>query len=84
MVDESTRMCESCGAPLEFGYGATLITCSYCGSSMTLEGDVAKLISKHTMLLNSINRDQAVDAAKQWMDAGVFRRNVADEKNRFV
>jgi len=79
MVDEGSRMCESCGAPLEFGYGATLITCSYCGSSMTLEGEVAKLISKHTMLLNSITRDQAVNAAKKWMDAGIFRVNVAAE-----
>ena len=79
MVDEGSRMCESCGAPLEFGYGATLITCTYCGSSMTLDGDVAKLISKHTMLLNTINRDIAVEAAKKWMDAGVFRRNVAEE-----
>jgi len=79
MVDEKARMCEKCGAPLEFGYGAVLITCSYCGSSMTLEGDVAKLISKHTMLMNTITRDQAVSAAKQWMDKGIFRVNVAAE-----
>lgn len=79
MVDESARMCESCGAPLEFGYGATVITCSYCGSSMALEGDVAKLISKHTMLLNNITKSDATESAKQWMDAGVFRVNVAVE-----
>jgi LSD1 subclass zinc finger protein len=79
MVDEEPRMCESCGAPLEFGYGATVVTCSYCGSSMTLDGDVAKLISKHTMLLNKITKDQAVEAAKKWMDKGVFRVNVASE-----
>lgn len=78
MVEE-TKMCENCGAPLEIGYGATLVTCGYCGSSMTLEGEVAKLISKHTMLLNTITQNDAVVAAKKWMDAGVFRRNVAEE-----
>ena len=76
---EQTHSCENCGAPLELGYGATVVTCGYCGSSMSLDGDVAKLISKHTMLLNSINRDMAVDAAKEWMDKGIFRRNVAEE-----
>ena len=79
MVDDQPHMCESCGAPLEFGYGATVITCTYCGSSMTLDGDVAKLISKHTMLLNKITKDDAIKAAKEWMDKGIFRVNVAAE-----
>ncbi|MEM0492454.1 MAG: hypothetical protein QXS02_00630 [Candidatus Thermoplasmatota archaeon] len=77
MTDEGPKMCKNCGAPLEFGYGATVITCDYCGSSMTLSGDVAKLISKHTMLLNKITRDDAINSAKKWMDAGIFRVNVA-------
>lgn len=72
-------MCKNCGAPLEIGYGAVVITCGYCGSSMTLAGDVAKLISKHTMLLNQISKDDAVLAAKKWMDHGIFRVNVAAE-----
>jgi hypothetical protein len=79
MADDKARSCEKCGAPLEFGYGATLITCGYCGTSITLEGDVAKLISKHTMLLNRITREDAVKAAKEWMDKGIFRVNVAQE-----
>jgi hypothetical protein len=72
-------MCRNCGAPLEFGYGATVITCGYCGSSMTLAGDVTKLISKHTMLLNRITTDDAVLATKKWMDVGILRVNVAAE-----
>jgi hypothetical protein len=79
MVDQPPMMCKNCGAPLEFGYGATVITCVYCGSSMTLAGDVAKLISKHTMLLNCITKDDAVLAAKKWMDIGILRVNVAAE-----
>jgi hypothetical protein len=79
VVDQPPMMCKNCGAPLEVGYGAVVITCVYCGSSMTLAGDVTKLISKHTMLLNRITRDDAVLAAKKWMDLGVFRVNVAAE-----
>jgi len=79
MVDEGPKMCKNCGAPLEFGYGAIVITCAYCGSSMTLAGDVAKLVSKHTMLLNRITQNDAVISAKKWMDAGIFRVNVAAE-----
>ncbi len=78
-MTEAPMMCKNCGAPLEIGYGAAVITCSYCGSSMTLTGDVAKLISKHTMLLNRITGDDAVVAAKKWMDVGIFRVNVAAE-----
>lgn len=79
MSDQAPMMCKNCGAPLEIGYGAAVITCCYCGSSMTLSGDVTKLISKHTMLLNRITSDDAVLAAKKWMDAGIFRVNVAAE-----
>jgi hypothetical protein len=79
MVDEGARNCDNCGAPLEFGYGATVITCGYCGSSLTLDGDVARLISKHTMLMNLISREQAIETAKVWMDKGIFRVKVAQE-----
>jgi len=76
---EKTIMCESCGAPLKMGFGATLITCEYCGSSMTISGEVAKLISKHSMLLNKITSEQAVEVAKKWMDSGIFRVGVSKE-----
>ena len=76
---EKPIMCESCGAPLKIGFGATLITCEYCGSSMTISGEVAKLISKHSMLLNKITPGQAVEEAKKWMDSGIFRVGVSKE-----
>ncbi|MDI6708756.1 MAG: hypothetical protein QME47_06715 [Candidatus Thermoplasmatota archaeon] len=76
---EKPIMCESCGAPLKMGYGATLVTCEYCGSSMTISGEVAKLISKHSMLLNKITPEQAVEVAKRWMDSGIFRVGVSKE-----
>jgi len=76
---EKPMMCESCGAPLKTGFGATLITCEYCGSSMTVSGEVAKLISKHSMLLNKITPEQAVETAKKWMDSGIFRVGVSKE-----
>ncbi|MBU2565925.1 MAG: hypothetical protein KJ655_06715 [Candidatus Thermoplasmatota archaeon] len=76
---EKPIMCESCGAPLKIGFGATLITCEYCGSSMTVSGEVAKLISKHSMLLNKITPGQAVEEAKKWMDSGIFRVGVSKE-----
>jgi hypothetical protein len=79
MLEQNPMMCKNCGAPLEIAYGAAVITCDYCGSSMTLAGDVAKLISKHTMLLNRITGDDAVLAAKKWMDLGILRVNVAAE-----
>lgn len=76
---EKPILCESCGAPLKIGYGATLVTCEYCGSSMTISGEVAKLISKHSMLLNKIPHENAVDVAKRWMDSGIFRVGVSKE-----
>ncbi|MEW6069679.1 MAG: hypothetical protein AB1485_03600 [Candidatus Thermoplasmatota archaeon] len=79
MEAEKSIMCNSCGAPLKIGYGATLVTCEYCGSSMAISGEVAKLISKHSMLLNKITPEQAVEVAKKWMDSGIFRVGVSKE-----
>lgn len=76
---EETIACESCGAPLKIGYGATVITCEYCGSSMTVSGEVAKLISKHSMLFNKIPPENAVEVAKRWMDSGIFRVGLSKE-----
>ena len=37
MVEVSQTSCVSCGAPLDPPAGATSITCSYCGSKLTVQ-----------------------------------------------
>ena len=68
--------CPSCGAPIKPAFGEMVITCDYCGGSVTLGGDGWKEINKHTMLpLKVTDRAAALKAVRDYVDQGFFHRN---------
>ena len=72
--------CPSCGAPIKPVFGEMVITCEYCGGSVTLGGAGWKEIQKHTMLPLKV-KDQAgaLAAVRQWIDNGFFHRHDFEE-----
>ncbi|MGA8603947.1 MAG: zinc ribbon domain-containing protein, partial [Thermoplasmata archaeon] len=83
--------CPSCGAPIKPTFGEMVITCDYCGGSITLGGQGWKEISKHTMLsLTVTDRDTALKTVRAYLDQGFFHRHfleeskIAEERLSFV
>jgi len=83
--------CPSCGAPIKPTFGEMVITCDYCGGSITLGGQGWKEISKHTMLsLVVADRDAALKTVRTFLDQGFFHRHfleeskIAEERLSFV
>ncbi len=68
--------CPSCGAPIHPTFGETVISCDYCGGSVTLGGQGWKEINKHTMLPLKVNDPEAVlKVIHGWVDQGFFHRH---------
>ncbi len=83
--------CPACGAPIKPTFGEMVITCEYCGGSVTLGGAGWKEISKHTMLpLKILDRNAALKAVEVYVDQGFLHRNdfkeskVAEERLSYV
>lgn len=71
--------CPSCGAPIVPKFGEMVITCEYCGSSITLANEGWKNIEKHTMLpLKLADKDQAVARIRSLMDRGFLKRHLEE------
>lgn len=72
--------CPSCGAPIHPVFGETVVTCEYCGSSVTLGGSGWKEISKHSMLpLKVPDAQAALAVVHQYVDTGYFHRKDFEE-----
>ena len=72
--------CPSCGAPIRPVFGEMVITCDYCGGSVTLGGQGWKEINKHTMLSLKVRDEAAALAvAKAYLDQGFFHRHFFEE-----
>jgi hypothetical protein len=72
--------CPACGAPIKPTFGEMVITCDYCGGSVTLGGGGWKEINKHTMLpLKVTDRDGALKTVHDFMDQGFFNRKNFEE-----
>ena len=72
--------CQSCGAPLHPVFGDMVITCEYCGTSVTLGGAGWKEVNKHTMLpLKVATVDQALGIVRQMIDTGMFHKKDFEE-----
>ena len=72
--------CPACGAPIHPTFGEMVITCDYCGGSVTLGGDGWKEISKHTMLpLKVTDRNGALKAVQDFINQGFFHRAAFEE-----
>ncbi len=83
--------CPTCGAPIKPVFGEMVITCDYCGGSVTLGGAGWKEINKHTMLTLTVpDREAALKVVKGYLDQGFFHRHffeeskVAEERLSFV
>ncbi len=71
--------CPNCGAPFSPKFGEMIITCEYCGSSITLSNEGWKQIQSHTMLPpKTLDNNQVIEIVKEWMDKGIFHKHVAE------
>jgi len=72
--------CPACGAPIKPTFGEMVITCDYCGGSVTLGGQGWKEISKHTMLSLSVpDREAALKIVRSYLDQGFLHRHFLEE-----
>lgn len=72
--------CPACGAPIKPVFGDMVITCDYCGGSVTLGGQGWQAISKHTMLpLKVPDQAAALKAVHDFMDAGFMHHHEFEE-----
>jgi hypothetical protein len=71
--------CPSCGAPISPKFGEMLITCEYCGSSVSLGNEGWKSINKHTMLPVKISQqDEVLKEIHGLMDRGLLHRHLQE------
>ncbi|MEM0075111.1 MAG: zinc ribbon domain-containing protein [Nitrososphaerota archaeon] len=71
--------CPSCGAPLSPKFGEMLVTCEYCGSSVSLGSDGWASVEKQTMLpIKFTDREQVVQLLHGLMDRGLLHRHLQE------
>jgi DNA-directed RNA polymerase subunit RPC12/RpoP len=71
--------CPSCGAPITSKFGEMVITCEYCGSSVSLENNGWQNVSKHSMLpINLLSKDQITANLHKMMDKGLLHRHLQE------
>ncbi len=71
--------CPSCGAPIAPKFGEMLVTCQYCGSSVSLGNEGWKSINKHTMLPVKIpQQDDILKEIHGLMDRGFLHRHLQE------
>ena len=71
--------CPSCGAPISPKFGEMLITCEYCGSSVSLGDEGWKSINKHTMLPVTLSgQDGVLKEIHGLMDRGLLHRHLQE------
>ena len=72
--------CPSCGAPISPKFGEMIITCGYCGSSVSLANDGWKSIQKHTMLpLKFSDKDEVLKVVRAQVDRGLLHRHLMEQ-----
>src|SRR5689334_2074038 len=71
--------CPSCGAAISPKFGEMVITCDYCGGSVSLENKGWQNIQKHTMLAITIpNKDEIIARLRHMMDRGLLHRHLQE------
>lgn len=71
--------CPTCGAPISPKFGEMIVTCEYCGSSVTLGTEGWKSVNKHTMLpLNVADKDAVLKVVHDLMDRGLLHRHLQE------
>ena len=78
-VETKEVKCSSCGAPIVPKFGEMVITCEYCGSSISLENSGWQNIAKHFMLPITISdKDQITARLHQMLDKGLLHRHLQE------
>jgi len=72
---EVITSCTRCGAPVSPNQEDLIITCRYCGFTISLA--TQEEIKTHSMLENHLFTQQAVEAAQKYMDKGILRSGVS-------
>lgn len=76
-VGVASLKCPSCGAPISPKFGEMMISCQYCGNSITLGNEGWRNIQKHTMLPLRVKDRSTVEAASHaLMNRGVLRWHI--------
>ena len=71
--------CSSCGAPITPKLGEMVVSCEYCGASVSLETDGWQSIEKHSMLPITISdQDQITARLHKMMDTGLLHRHLQE------
>ena len=71
--------CQSCGAPITPKFGEMIITCEYCGGSVSLGNQGWKSINKHTMLpVKLATQQDAMKVVHDMMDRGLLHRHLQE------
>ncbi|HEV2316188.1 MAG TPA: zinc ribbon domain-containing protein [Thermoplasmata archaeon] len=72
--------CPACGAPIQPTFGDMVLSCEYCGASVSLGGAGWKAISKHTMLIAKVTEpNDALKVVHDSVDQGFFHRHAFEE-----
>ncbi len=72
--------CPGCGAPIKPQIGEMIITCEYCGASISLANEGWKSIESNTMLpLKIQTTDEVTGIIKRLMDRGMLRRHMEEK-----
>ncbi|MGA7922478.1 MAG: zinc ribbon domain-containing protein [Thermoplasmata archaeon] len=79
-ADPQDLKCPACGAPIHPVFGEMIITCDYCGGSVTLGSGGWKEINKHTMLIPKVtSSEQAHAIVRGSLDVGLMHRSAFEE-----
>ena len=71
--------CPNCSAPIAPKFGEMVVTCEYCGSSVSLENKGWKNVARHTMLPITIaDQDQITARLHHMMDKGLLHRHLQE------
>lgn len=71
--------CSSCGAPITPKLGEMVVSCEYCGASISLENKGWQSISKHYMLpIILSDNDQITNHLHKMMDTGLLHRHLQE------
>ncbi len=76
----SEMKCPGCGAPIKPQFGEMVVTCEYCGSSVSLSTDGWRGVDKHSMLpLKYATKEDGLSLVRNIMDKGLLRKHLEEE-----
>jgi hypothetical protein len=79
-TEPKEQKCSSCGAPITPKFGEMVVSCEYCGASISLENNGWQNIAKHSMLpIILSDQDQITNKLHKMMDTGLLHRHLQED-----